>query len=142
MILSAQLLMSDAQAIVATAASTNTIDNGAAGTAYGAQAAQSRDIGPGEPVPVILQVVETFNNLTSLQIDLETDDNSGFSSAKVLASETLLLADLVAGKQVSMLYMPQNVERYVRVNYTVVGTAPTTGKVTAGVTGGLQTNFQ
>ncbi len=31
-------------------------------------------------------------------------------------------------------------ERYIRLNYTVTGTAPTTGKVTAGITGGVQTN--
>jgi len=31
-------------------------------------------------------------------------------------------------------------ERYMRLKYTLVGTAPTTGKITAGVTAGNQTN--
>ena len=31
-------------------------------------------------------------------------------------------------------------QRYVRLNYTLVGTAPTTGKVTAGIVAGHQEN--
>ncbi len=39
------------------------------------------------------------------------------------------------------LYVPRGTNlRYVRLNYTLVGTAPTTGKVTAGIVAGHQEN--
>lgn len=131
MILDKQTLLSDAQAITATAASTNLIDLGVA-----------RDIGKGKEIPLLIQVVESFNNLTSLKIDIETDDNSGFASAKVVASHTAVLADLVAGFIVPLDKVPRGTkERYVRLNYTVTGAAPAAGKITAGVTMGIQGTF-
>lgn len=131
MILDAQTLFSDAQAITATAASENIIDLGVA-----------KDLGPGVPLPILIQVVEAFNNLTSLAVALEVDDNAAFSSAKVVQTTSVALADLVAGKQIPPMYVPQGVdERYARLNYTVTGTAPTTGAVTAGLTKGIQTNI-
>lgn len=141
-IFSAELLLSDDQAITATAASTNYINLGAPGTPYGAAAALSRDVGKGNPVPIDIIVTEAFNNLTSLKIDLEVDDNTSFSSAKVVNTQTIVLADLAVGKKTGMMYLPEGTdEQYMRINYTVTGTAPTTGKVTAGITGGRQTNL-
>ena len=64
MILSAQQLFSDDQAITATAVSTNVIDLGVAGTPYGAVAALNQDVGKGAGVPVLIQVTEDFDNLT------------------------------------------------------------------------------
>lgn len=122
-----ETLMSDDQAITATAASTNLIDLGA-----------DVDIGKGEPVNILVQVTEAFNNLTSLAIALQTDDNTGFSSATTLYTETLALAALVVGARIRMQHMPADNERYLRMNYTVTGTAPTTGQVTAGVVGDIQ----
>ncbi|MGX1353372.1 hypothetical protein AB7M49_006993 [Bradyrhizobium elkanii] len=124
-------LLSDAQAITATAASTNVIDLG--------PVAIARDIGKGRPIPLLIQVVEAFNNLTSLTVALQTDDNSAFGSAKTVWSSTVLLADLIAGAVVVPEYITRGTnERYMRLNYTVTGTAPTTGKITAGVTMGNQ----
>lgn len=136
-IFSANLLFSEDQAVTADAASTNIVDLGAMGTVYGAAAALSRDLGRGEPIPLLIQVTEAFDNCTSVKIGIEVDDNSGFSSAKEVASETVLLADLVVGKQCHLQFLPKGIdERYLRVYYDVTGTAPTVGKFTAGITMG------
>ncbi|TIR78827.1 MAG: hypothetical protein E5X15_10440 [Mesorhizobium sp.] len=135
MIFDMQTLLSDAQAITATAASTNTIDLGPIATGI------VRDIGKGKPIPLRIQVVEAFNNLTSLTIALQVDDNSGFASPKTVWSQTVVLADLIAGKVIVPEWVLRGTdERYMRLNYTVTGTAPTTGKITAGVVMGAQSN--
>lgn len=129
MLLDAKLLMSNQQAITATAASTDVIDRG-----------DVKDVGKDGSIPLLIQVTEAFNTLTSLTIDVQTDDNSAFSSPRSLFSTVVVLADLKAGYQTPVITLPQKTERYLRVNYTVTGTAPTTGKVTAGVVAGVQTN--
>ena len=141
MILDETTLLSDDQAITATAASTNYIDLGAAGTPYGAAAALERDVGKGNPIPFLVQVTENFNTLTSLNIALQVDDNTSFSSATTVIDKDIVLADLVAGKQIPLDFLPKDVnERYARLNYTVTGTNPTLGKITAGISMGNQTN--
>lgn len=143
MIFDATTLFSNAQAVTATTASANIIDLGATGTVFGAAAAIGRDVGKGRQVSIRASVVESFNNLTSLSIGIETDDNAGFASAKtVWTSPAYALADLAVGAK---LLLPDDLpvgtdERYVRLKYTVAGTAPTLGKITAGVTAGNQTN--
>lgn len=129
MLLDQQALFSAAQAITATAASTNVIDTGS-----------NKDVGKYGDIPLLIQVVEGFNNLTSLNVTVQTDDNSAFSSAADVLSMTIPLASLVLGYKSPVITLPMKMERYIRLNYTVTGTAPTTGKVTAGITGGVQTN--
>ena len=129
MLLDQQALFSAAQAITATAASTNVIDTGS-----------NKDVGKYGDIPLLIQVVEGFNNLTSLTVTVQTDDNSAFSSAADVQSMTIPLASLVLGYKSPVITLPMKMERYIRLNYTVTGTAPTTGKVTAGITGGVQTN--
>lgn len=136
MIMDATLQFSSAQAITADAASTNIIDLGSTGTVYGAAAALVRDIGKGKSVPVVVTVTEAFNNLTSMNIAVQVDDNSSFSSAKtVFRSPEYTLAQLAVGAE---FLLPDDLpigtnERYVRLYYDITGTAPSTGKVTAGV---------
>jgi hypothetical protein len=141
MIFSLEQLLSDAQAVTTTAVSTNYIDMGAAGTPYGAVAAMNKDAGKGNPVCFLSQVVTDFNTLTSIQFDIETDDNSSFSSASVISTQVILLADLVAGKQVAQFVLPHDCEQFIRMNYTVVGTPATLGNITTGITLGNQTNI-
>lgn len=129
MLLDKKLLMSQAQAITATAASTDIIDRG-----------DTKDVGKAGDIPLLIQVVETFNNLTSLAVAIQTDSDSGFGTAKTLATVTVPLADLKAGYQLPVITLPQKTQRYLRLNYTVTGTAPTTGKVTSGIVAGVQTN--
>lgn len=120
------------QAITATAASADTIDLGPlSGTPT---PNLIRDIGAGEQIYLVLRVGQAFNNLTSLTVDVQTDDNSAFSSAAVVATTgAILLTQLnVANRVVRVIPLPPgNYERFVRLNYTVAGTAPTTGQVDA-----------
>jgi len=140
MIFSKNQTLSDAQAITASAASTNVIDTGAFGTPHGGNAL-SRDLGKGTPIPFLVQVTEEFATLTSLKFSLQCDDNSSFSSAKTVIEQTIVLDDLKAGKQVALQVLPNDItERYVRMYYTVSGSSATAGKVTAAVTMGNQTN--
>lgn len=139
MILSKQQTFSDDQAITATAVSTNVIDLGEAGTPYGAAAALNFDIGKGVMVPILAQVTEDFDNLTSLNIAIETGSTTALGT--VVVSQDVLLADLVAGKQMSIQVLPNDItEQYLGMRYTVTGTAPTAGAITAGITMGNQTN--
>ena len=141
MIFDNTLLLSDAQAITADAASTNVIDLGARGRVYGAATNLSRDVGKGNKITLLAQVVENFNTLTSLTIKIECDSTDAFSSPKSVAEQVIPLADLVAGKTFSIMYVPPGVdEHYMRLYYDVTGTAPTAGKITAGIVAAVQTN--
>lgn len=141
MILDNTAIFSDAQAITADAGSTNVIDTGARGTAFGHASALTADLGKGTDVMIACNVVEAFNNLTSLTISVQVDDTAAFSSPKEVASKTYALADINSTKQLSFpASIPEGAdERYLRLYYDVTGTAPTTGKITAGVVAGRQT---
>ena len=135
MIFDQQNLLSDAQAITASAPSTNTIDLSPIANGI------TRDIGKGKGIPLRVQVVETFNNLTSLTVALQVDDTSAFAAPKLVWSQSIVLADLKAGYVVVPEYITRGADKkFLRLNYTVTGTAPTTGKITAGVTMGNQSN--
>lgn len=141
MILSAQELFSDDQAITATAISENVIDLGVAGTPYGAAAALNNDKGKGAAIPVLIQVTADFATLTSLTITVEASAAAGLTSPQVLATETIAVADLVAGKQTYMQVLPNGADlRYLGVRYTVTGSNATAGTITAGISMGNQTN--
>lgn len=128
MIFDKENLFSEDQAVTATAVSTNVVDLGV-----------DRDIGKGVPVPVVIQVTEDFATLTSLTAEIQTASDEAFSSPTVLAtSGAVPAADLVAGKQLALQYMPLGTKRYLRINYTVAGTDATAGTVTAGVVAGHQ----
>lgn len=139
MILDNQTLFSDDQAITTTAASTNIIDLGPIAPGI------VRDIGPGKPIPVLVQVTEDFDaaGAATLTVAVQVDDNESFSSPKtVISTGALALADLVAGYQVKLDYIPRGTdERYLRLNYTVDTGPMTAGKIKAGILlGGHQTN--
>lgn len=141
MIMDRTLLFSDGQAITATTVSTNVVDLSATGTVYGANAPIIRDIGNGTEIGLHVGVTQSFNNLTSLTISVETDDNAAFSSATTaFTSPAYTQAQVAAGaKQLLPTSIPVGVnERYARLRYAVAGTAPTTGKITAGVVAGRQ----
>jgi hypothetical protein len=130
MYLDQQTLLSDAQAITGDAVSTNTLDFGAAG-----------DMGKGSPVKLLVQIAEDFDNLTSLNIKLESDDNSSFSTANVLAETgDISLNALKTGYIAALHVVPRGTERFLRLSYDVTGTAPNAGKVTAAIVADHQTN--
>jgi hypothetical protein len=101
-------LFSGDQSITASTASTDLIDLGS-----------SRDVGAGEPVQALIQIVEAFNNLDTLGVALQT-------------SATLPLSGLTVGARFPITTVPRGALRYLRLYYTVAGTNPSTGKITAG----------
>ncbi len=129
MILDNELIFSDKQAITATAASTNVLDLG------------SVDAGNSDNLFVSVSVDEGFTNLTSLGIKLQSASNAAFTTpVDSSLSSTVLLADLTAGTEAVKAKLPFDLERYVRMYYTVTGTAPDAGEVTASIVTNLQTN--
>lgn len=138
MIISKNMTFSDKQAITATAVSENVIDLGDTGTPYGAASKIAADLGKGTGVPISIQVVEDFNNLTSLKIDIVTGDNEAVGDTVI--SSVVSAADLKAGYQYPVMVVPTKIKRYLAVKYTVTGSAPTAGKIFAGITMGNQTN--
>jgi hypothetical protein len=135
MILDRQNTVSQAQAITATAVSTDTIDLGVA-----------RDLGVSGDLKWVVTVDQVFNNLTSLEIQAISSANANLSSANVIGSTgAIVLAQLTAGRRPIVLSLPRSLlstlpvgQRYIGLNYVVVGTAPTTGQVTAGLVLGVQ----
>lgn len=138
MIKSQRSTFSDGQAITATTLSDNVMDNGAPGTPYRANGPLEQDLGKGTKIPVHFQVVQDFNNLTSLNVAFETGDTDALG--EVLFSQDILVADLVAGKQLGVDIMPKGVKRYTGFRYTVTGSAPTEGTVDAFIALGIPTN--
>lgn len=142
MIFSENLILSDQQAVTATAVSTNVIDLGATGTVHGDSGALVRDVGPGTPIPLLIQVTDDFATLTSLTISVQVDADAAFSNQTTVLSQTIPVADLVAGKKTAFVYVPHGVnERFLRLNYAVTGDNATAGKITAGIVAGdVQSN--
>lgn len=133
-ILSKEEIYSDQQAITADAGSTNVIDHGLPGTWVHASTPIVDDKGT-SMICLGVVVTEDFDNLTSLTINFQTDTVEGFASPTTIYSETVLLADLVAGKKLAVRTIPFNtLEQFTRFQYDVTGTAPTAGKITAGIT--------
>lgn len=127
-------LFSEVQEINATANSTNVIDLGASAPEIAAVVEKGN-------IEIFCQIDEAFNTLTSLIFKLETDDNSGFASASEVFSKTIVLADLTLDKNIILPAIPEGMEQYIRMVYTVVGVDPTLGKLTCGLVLDRQTNL-
>lgn len=136
MILNANLILSEGQAVTTTAISENVIQWNETGIATGEAAQIVRNIGSGTPVPMLMQVVENFATLTSLTITLETSNSADLSASTVLASSGAIpLASLVAGFRPAFTrHVPDaTMLDYFGLRYTVTGTAATAGKISAAV---------
>jgi len=125
MYVDAKLLLSDEQAISATAVSTKSIDLGVAG----------RDIGAGEPLYAVVVVDEGFtaDGAATMTIGLITSAASNLSSpTTILSTPAIGKAALTAGRVPIVIPIPPNIaERYLGLNYTVATGPMTAGKVTA-----------
>lgn len=144
MIFDRTLKMSDAQAITATAVSTNIIDQGAAGTIYKGAAALLQDLGKGKRIPLLAQVVAdmTAAGAATLQFQVQTSVDAAFTSPVILyTSEAIPKASLVAGYQMAIDIIPRRTLRYIRMNYIVATGPMTAGAVTAGVVAAVQTAY-
>ncbi len=120
MLLDQNAVFSDKQAVSATAASTHTVDQGAAGDAR-------------TGLYAVVKVDETFSGVTQLTAALETADNEGFSSSKVLLSVSSAGEGLVQNAVLLKAPVPAGAQRYLRVKYTVTGSG-TAGKISAFLT--------
>jgi len=141
MIFDKTLMFSELQVVTADAPSDNVVDLLATGSPYGGSPI-NKDVGRSVRVPLSVTVNESFNNLTSLQVSVQTSpDNSTWTTIE--SGIVIPLSVLVAGHQVKVIdALPDGTNaRYVRLYYDITGTAPTTGKITAGVVYGRQTNF-
>ena len=84
-----ELQFSDAQALTATADSTNYID-----------LSNDRNIGRGEPMGLVITVgvaADVADADETYQFQLETDDNTSFSSSTIIGDATIAGALLTAG---------------------------------------------
>lgn len=117
-----QLVMSSAQAITATAASTSVIDLGLG------DIGKSQDQAPW----LFVRTIAAFNTLDSLNIKLQTSVDEAFTSPIDLPIQaTVLLAALTANTEQIKARLPIGCKRYIRMYYTVAGSNPSTGTIDA-----------
>lgn len=124
MILDAFNEFSDAQAVTATAISTNVIDLYSDNTL--------RDIGTGEEVYLVFSIPTTFTaagaaTLTAALVSDSTANLATSPTTHVTLLNAVPVASLVAGTQYSVRLPAGDYERYLGVQYTVA-----TGPMTAG----------
>lgn len=125
MILDAELQFSNAQAVTASAASTNIVDLG-----------EPRNIGVGEDLYILINSTVAMTDLGSdstVTVTLETDSDVAFGSP-TLAAQTVgvFAATSAAGTKLIAKLQPNAInERYLRVYYTVAGGNLTTGSFDA-----------
>jgi len=133
MILDKNLILSELQAVTATAISENVIDLGVNGVVPYEAAAAAMNLGAGNEIPLLLMVNEDFATLTSLTVTLETSAAADLSTPTVLyTSGAIPVATLKAGYKLPIRWLPDApLLRYLGVRYTVTGTTATAGKVSA-----------
>lgn len=134
MLFDRQNLFSNAQAVTATAVSTDVIDFGPRQTPMHAANPITRDVGKGRLIDLYAQVVANFATLTSLTVEVQVDDNEAFSSPRVIAvTPAIPVAQLIAGYRFPLRHVPLGAdERYMRLRYVVGGSNATAGAITAG----------
>lgn len=120
MILDAQNLLSDAQAVTADAVSTNTIDLG--------NVTPKRSIGDGESMCVVVQVdvaADTANADETYVFEFIQSANANLSSPDILTARDIPRASLTAGSIHVIGIPPKAVtKQYIGLNYNVGGTTP------------------
>lgn len=133
MILDKQNLLSDAQALTTSAASTNVIDLGADDASIQAFVERAGEI--------FCQVGVALETGTSVAVAVQVDDDVAFGSATTLyTTAAIATASLVEGYKFTLGKFPAHIsERYMRLYYTIVGTFDA-GSVDAGIVLDEQTN--
>lgn len=137
MITDALLQLSNAQAVTASAVSTNTLDLGTA-----------RDVGAGECMYLVITVDEaaTAAGAATVNFQVISSASAALSSPTILAqTDALAKTELTLGRRPIVLEIPRAMllaapltQRYLGVQYTV-GTGPlTAGKFTANIVRDVQ----
>lgn len=127
MLIDRQNRFSNAQAITATAGSTDIIDLGGAG----------RNIGVGEEMYLVVIVTTAFTDASSdstVAVTLETDDNDTMSTPTTILTLGTFAALSAAGTRLVVRLPVATYERYIGVRYTVAGGNLTTGAISAFLT--------
>lgn len=127
----AALLLSEDQAITASAASTNIIN-------------EDTTVNTGYPMIAEFRVTEDFEGGTSIDCSIEAGKEEGFSNKITLgASGAVLTANLKKGNvvRVPIAFNPNLDYPYTRAYYTVSGTY-TGGKMTCVIQPAVQTNME
>lgn len=134
MFMDADLLFSDAQAVTATAASTNYVDLGPLFTGN-----LTRDLGVSSELYISISVDVALTDSGSdstIAVSLETDDNTSFSSIATVATLVTIPAVTAAGTKY-FVKMPIATtvpyERYLQIKYTAANGNLTTGSFTAAI---------
>jgi hypothetical protein len=134
MIRDQELMFSDAQALTATAISTNVVDLAPLGGVPTANLI--RDIGAGEPM--LLHIVsptalDSAGEAATLTINLESDDNAALSSPTVHWTSGALTEAIVsaAGWEIIVAVPPSAYQRFLGVRYTVGTENFTSGTISA-----------
>ena len=114
MYLDAQHLFSDAQALTATAVSTNVIDLGG-----------DHNVGIGEPMAVVI-TLDVGTDFTTGDETYVVTLQTGSSATPTTVIATKEIVGLQAAGEKFVLSIPADTtgERYLRVNYTLAGTTP------------------
>jgi hypothetical protein len=142
MILDSQLVLSDSQAVTATAISANVYDTN---PISGPNATQ--DIGLGDPMWLVVSTAVTATDTSSdatLTITLESDTVAGLSSSPTVhySSGAIAFASFAtAGTRLVAIRLPAGAyKRYVGLRYTVAAGPLTAGQFDAYLTHDLQAN--
>lgn len=118
MLLDRQEQLSNAQALTATAVSTDKFDTGMVTSKFGSGQA----VGIGFFVSVAADFTTTDETYTFAVV---SDADQALGSPTVHESRAILAATLIAGYKFFMLIGPnQDVERYIGARYTLAGTSP------------------
>ncbi len=134
MLQDAQALFSNAQAVTATALSTNVIDARHIDNTL-------KDLGTGKSVYLEITCSETFvsTGSSTLVVTLESDSVSTIDTSPTVHITTVAIpkATLVSGMQPIQIQLPHEAtyERYLAVRYTVGVLNFTAGKLTAAIVG-------
>jgi hypothetical protein len=127
------------QAITATAISENVVD---LRPQNGAPTLVDQGI-LGTDVYLVLTVGTAFNTLTTLTVTLESATNAALSSGAVVHfTQAFALAALTANTVIARIPLPSaDYKRYLGLRYTVGGSNPSTGTITATLSLDLDRNI-
>lgn len=127
MIFDKNSLLSDAQAITASTASTNVLSN-------------ADGLGQADDAALLIAVVEDFASNTDLTVTLE-DSSDGVTYEPVLMTAAVPVTSLKVGYRFKLNRVPVGIRSFVRLSYTVGGLDATAGKITAALTPVLDSPF-
>ena len=151
MLLDAQTIISDKQAITVTALSTNAVDTGVAGVVpgigpSGVAGVVIHDIGRGGPILLECQVTTAFTaaGAATLQAQLVIADDAALTTNLLVLQETIAIgkAVLIPGYKFRLAeeIPPGVTQRFVGINYIVATGPMTAGNILAGLVMDRQTN--